>query len=148
MQETQVWSLGQEDPLEKERATHSSILAWRIPGTKEPGGQQSAGSRRIRHNLAFRGDVSGATWMGLEFTSICYKWIRPNSSFYWKKPCGKQHKDRDINRPCSLLFFSLKKRGKREIERMRQQSENSSTEQMGHLWWNGSSVDAAHLWVS
>ena len=38
MQETQVQSLGQEDPLEKEMATHSSILAWRIPWTEEPGG--------------------------------------------------------------------------------------------------------------
>ena len=37
MQETQVWSLGGEDPLEKEMATHSSILAWEIPGTEEPG---------------------------------------------------------------------------------------------------------------
>ena len=43
MQETQVLSLGQEDPLEKEMATHSSILAWRIPGTEEPGGLQSVG---------------------------------------------------------------------------------------------------------
>ena len=56
-----VSSLGQEDPLEKKTATHSSILAWRIPGTKEPGGQQSIGSQRIRHNLAFRGNVSGVT---------------------------------------------------------------------------------------
>ena len=43
MQETWVRSLGQEDPLEKEMATHSSILAWRIPGTEEPGGLQSMG---------------------------------------------------------------------------------------------------------
>ena len=43
MQETQVWSLGQEDPLEKKMATHSSILAWRIPRTEEPGGLQSMG---------------------------------------------------------------------------------------------------------
>ena len=41
MQESWVWSLGQEDPLEKEMATHSSILAWDIPLTKEPGGLQS-----------------------------------------------------------------------------------------------------------
>ena len=41
MQETQVWSLGQEDPLEKEMATHSSVLAWRIPWTEELGGLQS-----------------------------------------------------------------------------------------------------------
>ena len=45
MQETQVRSLGQEDPLEKEMATHSSILAWEIPWTEEPGGLQSTGSK-------------------------------------------------------------------------------------------------------
>ena len=45
MWETQVQSLGQEDPLEKEMATHSSILAWRIPWTEEPGGLQSMGSQ-------------------------------------------------------------------------------------------------------
>ena len=43
MQETLVQFLGQEDPLEKEMATHSSIVAWRIPGTEEPGGLQSMG---------------------------------------------------------------------------------------------------------
>ena len=42
--------LGREDPLEKEMATHSSILAWRIPWTKEPGELQSTGSQRVRHN--------------------------------------------------------------------------------------------------
>ena len=45
--ETWVQSLGREDPLEKEMATHSSILAWRIPWTKEPGGQQSMGSQDL-----------------------------------------------------------------------------------------------------
>ena len=50
MQETQVGSLGQEDPLEKGMATHSSILAWRIPWTEEPGELQSTGSQRVRHN--------------------------------------------------------------------------------------------------
>ena len=48
MQETQVRSLGQEDPLEKEMATHSSILTWRIPWTEEPSGRQSMGSQRVR----------------------------------------------------------------------------------------------------
>ena len=52
MQETQVQSLGPEDPLEKEIATHSSILAWEIPWTEEPGWLQSMGSHRVRHNLA------------------------------------------------------------------------------------------------
>ena len=50
MQEMWVQSLDQEDPLEKEMATHSSILAWRIPWTEEPGGLQSMGSQRVRHN--------------------------------------------------------------------------------------------------
>ena len=45
MQEMQVWSLGREDPLEKEMAAHSSILAWEIPWTEEPGGLQSMGSQ-------------------------------------------------------------------------------------------------------
>ena len=51
MQETQVQSLGQEDPLEKGMATHSSILAWRIPWTEEPGELQSIGSQRFGHSL-------------------------------------------------------------------------------------------------
>ena len=50
MQETQVRSLGQEDPLEKEMATHSSTLAWKIPWTEQPGGLQSMGSQRVGHN--------------------------------------------------------------------------------------------------
>ena len=52
VKKTQVWSLGWEDPLEKEMATHSSILAWEIPWTEEPGGLQSMGSERLRHDLA------------------------------------------------------------------------------------------------
>ena len=52
MQETQVWSLGQEDPLEEGMATRSSILAWRIPRTEEPGGLQSMGLQRFWHNWA------------------------------------------------------------------------------------------------
>ena len=50
MQETQVPSLGWEDPLEKGMATHSSIFAWKIPWTEEPGGLQSIGSQRVGHN--------------------------------------------------------------------------------------------------
>ena len=50
MQETGVQSLDQEDPLEKEMATCSSILAWKIPGTEEPGGLQSMGLQRVRHD--------------------------------------------------------------------------------------------------
>ena len=50
VQETQVQSLGWEDPLEKEMATHSTIFVWKIPWKEEPGKLQSMGSQRVRHN--------------------------------------------------------------------------------------------------
>ena len=50
MRETWVQSLGQEDLLEKAMATHSSILAWKIPSMEEPSGLQSMGSQRVRHD--------------------------------------------------------------------------------------------------
>ena len=59
MEETGVQSLGWEDPLEKGMATHSGILAWRIPWTEEPGGPQSVGSQRVRHD-----------WVTKTFTSL------------------------------------------------------------------------------
>ena len=52
MQETWLQFLGWEDPLEKEMATHSIILAWEIPGTEVPGMLQSTGGKRVRHNLS------------------------------------------------------------------------------------------------
>ena len=54
MQETWVQSLGQEDPLEKEMVHHSSILAWRIPWTEEPGGLQLRGAQRVGHVMIKR----------------------------------------------------------------------------------------------
>ena len=53
MQETRVRSLGPEDPLEKEMATHSSVLAWEIPGTKEPGRLQAMRLQVVRHSVQF-----------------------------------------------------------------------------------------------
>ena len=50
MQETQIQSLDWEDPLEKEMATHSSVLSWKILWTEEPGGLQSMGSQRVGHD--------------------------------------------------------------------------------------------------
>ena len=52
MQDMWVLSLSQEDPLEEEMATHSSILAWEIPWTEEPGGLQSTGCKRVKYDLA------------------------------------------------------------------------------------------------
>ena len=55
--ETQVWSLGWEDPLEKEMTIHSSIFAWEIPRTEEPGGLQSMGSQRVAHTHTHTQDI-------------------------------------------------------------------------------------------
>ena len=55
--ETQVRSLGQEDPLEKEMATHSSILAWKTPCSEEPGGLQSVGLQSVRHDRVTHTDT-------------------------------------------------------------------------------------------
>ena len=54
MKETWVWSLGQEDTLEKETATHSSIHAWEIPGIEDPGGYTPWGHKRVGHDLAIK----------------------------------------------------------------------------------------------
>ena len=64
VQETQVASLGGEDPLEKEMATHSSILAWKISWTEEPGGLQSMGSQRVRCNWVANTYLLSYTYMG------------------------------------------------------------------------------------
>ena len=61
-QETQVQSLGWGYPLEKEMATHSSILAWEIPQTEEPGGLQSMESQRDKHNLATKQQRIYTSW--------------------------------------------------------------------------------------
>ena len=57
MQDTWVLFLGQEDPLEKETATHSSMLAWEIPWTEEPDGLQSMGLQRVRYDLVTKQQV-------------------------------------------------------------------------------------------
>ena len=72
MQETLAQSLGWEDPLEKETAAHSSILAWRTPWTEEPGGLQSVGSQRVRHDLATKQQQT---------THCCFKMIKRNLIF-------------------------------------------------------------------
>ena len=77
MLETQVPSMGQEEPLEKEMATHSSILAWRIPWTEEPGGLQSIGSPRVRHDL---GTKQQHLLPQVPATSSAFPWLQSASS--------------------------------------------------------------------
>ena len=73
LQETGVRSLGQEDPQKKEMATHSSILAWRMPWTEELGGLQSTGSQRVGHALTFLPRVL-VTYKSWAWISLCGLW--------------------------------------------------------------------------
>ena len=69
----QVRSLGWEDTLEKEMATHSGILAWKIPLIEEPGGLQSTGSQRVGHNLVTKQHqqpIGGRTKLGMTYTCV------------------------------------------------------------------------------
>ena len=70
-QETWAQSLGSEDPLEKGMATHSRILAWRIPRTEEPGGLQSTGSQRVRHDWANQHTFS----VNLRNGDVVFQWL-------------------------------------------------------------------------
>ena len=65
MQEMRVWFLSQEDPLEEVMATHSGILAWRVPGTAEPGGPQSMGAQRAGHSRVTKRGAAVLTMLGL-----------------------------------------------------------------------------------
>ena len=67
MRENQVRSLGREDPLEKEMTTHSSTLAWKIPSTEDPGGLQSMGLQRVRHDWATSLSLFFTFCIGLTF---------------------------------------------------------------------------------
>ena len=76
--ETWVQSMGQEDPLEKGMATHSSILAWSISWTEEPGGLQSMGVARVRHELVTKSSLLEKPQ--LDYTDFC--WQSDVSAFY------------------------------------------------------------------
>ena len=82
-----VWSLGGEDPLEKGMATHSGILAWRIPWREEPGGLQSMESQRVRHNWATNTFTAGLVNLGsCNMNRVTYKQQKflSHSSEGWK----------------------------------------------------------------
>ena len=75
MQDTWVWSLDWEDPLEKGMAIHYSILAWRISWTEKPGGLQSMGSQRVRHDGATNTFTTFTTKIMCQFLNSTYTWI-------------------------------------------------------------------------
>ena len=80
-QERQVWPLGLEDPLEKKMATHFSILAWKIPWTEEPGGLQSMGSQRVRHDW-----VTGHTFCFISGWNFFFFFFNVAETFFTKHP--------------------------------------------------------------
>ena len=96
MSETQVRSLGQEDSLEHGMATHSSILAWRIPWTAEPGGLQPIGSQRVRNDwsdLAHTHSMSSIKWKvervflhrilnSIRTELRCFEYFKPLNKLY------------------------------------------------------------------
>ena len=97
MQETRAQSLGREDPLEKEMETHSSTLAWKIPWTEEPGGLESMGSQRVRHD-----------WV----TSLTLFWSKAHKSEHWEwnqadRSVSLAHSMFSIDFFCFGLFFYL-----------------------------------------
>ena len=77
MQETWVWSLGWEESLEEEMATHSSILAWRIPWTEEPGGLQAMGSQRVRCDLVTKQQQKQQTKLFCTMLCVLYNSVFP-----------------------------------------------------------------------
>ena len=82
IQETWVWSLGWKDPLEKEMATHSSPLAWRIPWTEEPGGLQSTGSQRVGHDW-----VTSLTHSASVVSAFAIGKVHGKTPFYIRNSC-------------------------------------------------------------
>ena len=99
MQETRVWPLGQEDPLKKGMATHSSILDWRIPWTEEPRGLQSMGSQRVGH------DWSNSAHSTLTAQSVGKGGKCPQSS--WPLRISKEGPslEKDISRRRHMWFW-------------------------------------------
>ena len=126
MRVTWVWSLGWEDPLEKEMATHSSILAWRIPWTEEPGGLHSMESQRVGHNWA----------TSLHFTSSLYSLGVVFHCWKWVLYCWESHN----------LPKAWKDQGREEGETFQNPGRARSTEgdfQQLELWRNATASTAA-----
>ena len=107
MWETEVWSLGWEDLLQKEMATHSSILAWKIPWTKEPRGLQSMGTQRIIHNWATNTHSKFWKFSGVVSSNIFF-WTIPSLSQTLNGHFKISHRSLRITETLyiSFIFFS------------------------------------------
>ena len=116
MQETWVWFLGWEDPLEKEMATHSSILAWRIPWKEEPGGLQSTGLQRVGHDWVTKQQQQGTVdtkwiWDDIQELLVILGSVMILSSLFFKSislGCLQIYTDTFISEMPWHLWFSSK----------------------------------------
>ena len=112
MRETWIWSLGRQDPLEKEMATHSSILAWRIPWMEEPSRLQSAGSQRVRHDWVTslthlcKVQISG---QGINRLPSIFTWTF--HTYLWKIKTSKEKKNPALREGDFSLIFQAKEKG-------------------------------------
>ena len=102
MRKTRVWSLDQEDPLEKEMATHSSILAWKIPWTEEPGGLQSMELQRVAYDWANNADW----WYTYRFSPHRKKFLLLNCCLNGSAVRKKIKEDNDTPPESVLLICS------------------------------------------
>ena len=104
MRETWVRSLGREDPLEKQMATHSSVLAWRIPWTEEPGGLQSTRLQRVGHDWAT--SLSYTFFLSLFYgCSWLLSWVKPGTLIWW--PSLKLTQDLRHDHSCAPHFTTV-----------------------------------------
>ena len=124
MQEMLVWYQGPEDPLEKEMATHSSVLAWKIPWTEEPGGLHSMGSQKVRHDWATNTHTDMHTYMCIWYLYhilqvFVPKWLRDREYACQCRRCGFDPTDGKIpwRREWlpTLVFLPGKSHGQRSL---------------------------------
>ena len=146
MRENWVWSLGREDPLEKEMATHSSTLAWKIPWTEKPGRLQSMGSQRVRHDwtTSLYLYYSGYTywfWFSQKKWWLFWRHVASNKSRIKKDSIGIIYME--------VIFEAQKRRSKRKFRRTciiaawervtpSERIENQSPRENYHIFWDHS----------
>ena len=113
MQETWVWSLSWEDPLEEKMATHYSILAWKIPWTEELGGLQSTGSQRVRHDWAWMQKKKSLRMLGhISFYLVCIHIQKITKlAFHWSSHQNAMRDCRPFVRPAPRMGDNFSETG-------------------------------------
>ena len=127
MQETQVWSLGWEDPMEKGMATHSSILAWRIPWTGEPGWLQPVGSQSVRHNWVTLTYTHTHTHTQFQKLKLYQEVLLPHSSHSYTP---------SINNYFDLSLFLSCKTNKKKLQMHECFLSLTKSSKLSILFWN------------